>query len=245
MEASLVVQLQQVFEGTIITMPREAEVADAAFLLLFYEPVGETVVYEAALADFQTAEILVRFGVATATTGAVQQEVVDIVGLQFLQGVLEHRLRRFQRPLVAAEIREFGGYEILVARIALEGNAGAALAEAAAVDRTGIEIIDAVLEGVVYLAVDHLLVEGTCHWIVGSTLRKLGQTHHTVAEEGYDIAGVGVDAGGHRIPSGPGCRAGLAGREEGRSRNSGRSAACQIFQEIAAGYGLIHLSLFF
>ena len=134
----------------------------------------------------------------------MKQEVVDIVGLQFLQGVLEHRLRRLQRPLIAAKIRELGGYEILIARIALEGYARATLAETAAIDGAGVEIVDTVRKGVVYLAIDHLLVEGTCHRIVGSSLWELGQTHHAIAEERYDIAGIGVDAGGHRIPRGLG-----------------------------------------
>ena len=83
--------------------------------------------------------------------------------------------------------------------------------------------------------------------VVGSVLGEFGQAHHTEAEEADNIAGVGVEAGGHHVLGGrtAGNRAPLArGKEEAGGRNGGRSAACQVFEEIAAGYGLVHVSVF-
>ena len=42
----------------------------------------------------------------------MQEQVVDVVGLEVLEGVLEHLHSRFQIPLMISEVAEFCCYEL-------------------------------------------------------------------------------------------------------------------------------------
>ena len=67
---------QQLVEDGNIAMIGEAKVADAAFLLLFHQPVQNTIVHKPGI------EFL--FGIPTAAD-SMQQQIVDIIYLQLLQ----------------------------------------------------------------------------------------------------------------------------------------------------------------
>ena len=71
----------QLVEDGDITMIGKTEVADAPLLLLFHQPVQNAIVHKTAV------EFL--FGIITTTNG-MQQQIVDIVHLQFLHGIFKH-----------------------------------------------------------------------------------------------------------------------------------------------------------
>ena len=75
------------------------------------------------------------------------------------------------------EVRQLGGNEILRALVAAEGNACAAFRLSHAVDGTGVEVVHAMFDGVVYLPVDHILVE------LLVIIRLCRQAHHAVAQQ--------------------------------------------------------------
>ena len=77
----LVVVRQGPVEDGNVAVEREAEVADAACLALLHEPVEQSVV-----------EVALVHGPHATAADAVQEEVVDVVGLQVLQAALEHSL---------------------------------------------------------------------------------------------------------------------------------------------------------
>ena len=82
--------------------------------------------------------------------------------------------------------------------MAAEGDAGSLLGHAAEVDRGGVEVVDAVGDGVVHQLVDGFLVELGIG--VGAEVAAAfdGQAHHAEAQEG-DLDAVGVGAEGHLV----------------------------------------------
>ena len=60
-----------------------------------------------------------------------------------------------------------------------------------AIDRGRVEVVDTMLNGIVYLFVDHLLV------VVILVLCLRRQSHHTIAKQGDLLLRLGVDTIGH------------------------------------------------
>ena len=144
-------------------MVGESEVADAACLALFQQEVEQSVIDETAF------EILH----ATAADG-VQQIVVDVVHLQFLEGSLIHLFGLVEVPEAFVLVRHLGGYEIFLTGMTAEGNAGGHFRLSAVIDGSRIKIVDAVGDGVVHFLIHHILINLAVF---------LRQSHHTVAQE--------------------------------------------------------------
>ena len=136
---------QDLVEHLFLTMKREAQVANATCLAFGHEE------FEHAVVHIALAELL------HAATNGVEQVVVDIVYLQLLERVVVHLHGTFARSV--AEVGQLGGYEVFLALVATQGDACAALRESATVDGRCVEIVDAVLQGIVCLTVDHFLVK--------------------------------------------------------------------------------------
>ncbi len=75
--------------------------------------------------------------------------------------------------------------------MAAQGNARAGFRLALTIDGAGVEVIHAVLDGIVHLFVNHLLVE-VCLIL---SLRR--QTHHAIAKDGHLVASLRIGAIGH------------------------------------------------
>ncbi len=183
---------QQVVVGLDVAVVGKAEVADDALLALLQQEVEDAVVV-VAVAEHLHAVL--------AAADAVQQQVVDVIDLQLLEGVLEHLDGLLARPRGGREVRQLGGDEVLVALVPRQGDAGGVLAASLAVSRGGVEVVDAVLDGLVNQLVDHLLVDRRGRFAAGSPFRGLvfddGQAHHAVAQQRHLVAGLGVGAVGH------------------------------------------------
>ena len=81
MIAAFIMPLQKHVKDLHITMIGESEVTYSAFLLLFHQPVENTVVHKPLV------EILLSI---LSSTDSMKEHVVDIVYLQIFQGVLKH-----------------------------------------------------------------------------------------------------------------------------------------------------------
>ena len=158
-----VVTAQHLIEHRFLPVERETEVADAASLTLLHQEVHHTVVHIASIELVHTA------------ADGVQQVIVQIVHLQLLHRVAVHLNRLLTAPVVAVEVRQLRGHEVLRALVTAQGDARATLRLSLTVDGAGIEVVHAVLDSIVNLTVDHLLVE----LIIVVHLRR--QAHHTVA----------------------------------------------------------------
>ena len=134
----LVVVCQSPVIDCHVAVEGEAEVADASCFALLHEPVEQAVV-----------EVALMHRPHASAADAVQQEVVDVVGLQVLQAALEHGLAFFEVVLRGREVGELGGDEVVAAFVSacFEGDAEALLALPAAVGRRRVEVVDAVVEG--------------------------------------------------------------------------------------------------
>ena len=122
--------------------------------------------------------------------------------------------------------------------MACQGDARGAFRHALAVHRCGVEVIDAMFEGVVDLLVDHLLVDGGVGVVAEGAAALYGETHHAVAKERHLVVRVGVGAVGHLALAvddvfGDGRTVAVrrAGRKHHR-RGDGRTA--HMFQEFSS-----------
>ena len=86
-----------------------------------------------------------------------------------------HLYRLLPRLRARVEVRQLRCHEVFAALVTAQGNACAVFRQSAAVGWRRVEIVQTVLDGVVHLAVDHLLVELV--GIVG--FRR--QAHHAIA----------------------------------------------------------------
>ena len=141
-----VVHGQHLVEDILVAVEREPEVSDAARLALFHQEVHHAIV------DIAAVELV------HATANGVQQVVVDVVDLQLFHGVVIHRHAGLATLRRGMEVRQLGGYKILRALVSAEGDARAGFRLALTVDGRRVEIVHAMLDGIVYLAVNHLLV---------------------------------------------------------------------------------------
>ena len=175
----LVVHGQHLVEYLFIAVERESEVADAACLALLHQEVHHAIVHVAG----------VEF--VHAATYCVQQVVVDVVDLQVLHRFPVHLDAGLAALRRRVEVGELRGHEIFLTLVATQRNARTGLRLALTVDGRRVEIVHAVLDGVVHLAVNHLLV------VVVLVFGLRRQAHHAIAQQRHLVVTGGVVAVGH------------------------------------------------
>ena len=148
---SFIVKMQGVVEDGDVAMIRKAEVANDSFLAFLQHEVEDAVVDEAVFKQGHGV-------VAVVTASDVMQEIiVQVIGPEFLERVVEH-LNGCLATIVV-HVRHLGRYLVGIAGMAAKGDAGGMFRTAFAVHGRGVEEVYAVFEGIVYLAVDHFLVD--------------------------------------------------------------------------------------
>ena len=135
----------------------------------------------------------------------MQEVVVEIIRLHLLEGLLVHPDGSL--PGTVAEVRKLGGDVIAAARMTAQCDACRPFRRALQVCRRGVEVVDAVLEGVVHHLVHGLLVY---HVLAGCILDHR-PAHAAEAEQGYLVAIAGILADGHLFGGILLCLTGLGG----------------------------------
>ncbi len=92
-----------------------------------------------------------------APADAVQEVVVYVVRPEILEGLPVHEHRVLSRPV--AEIGELRRYVVGLPRMAAQREPGGRLALSLKIDRGGVEVVDAVGEGIIYKLVHRILVD--------------------------------------------------------------------------------------
>src|SRR3712207_4695213 len=128
-------------------MIREAEVTDDALPALFYQIVEDAVVDEACVE-----------GLHATHAYAVEQIIVDVVDLKFLERGLEELHRSLVALRFGSEVRHLRGHEILAPLVPMQGYARGVFRLSLAIGGRCIEIVYAMFDGIVYESVHHLLV---------------------------------------------------------------------------------------
>ncbi len=142
---------------------REAEMADAAVFFLFQQIVADSV-------------FRVEIGVDIPLVDIVEQVEVEVGRLAFLQLPLEDFFHLVHVGEVVA--REFAGEIIALSGIPVQIFSGHQLGIAAVVPPCRVEVVDAVLIGIV----NHLRGSGFVHFAVFSL--QHGQAHHAKPKAG-------------------------------------------------------------
>ena len=221
--------VEHVVEHLHVPMEGPAQVADPSLGTLLQHEVEHAILDVAILEKLDAA----------ASTDGVHQVVVQVVGLQVLQGLVEHGDRVLTR--IVAEVRHLGGQVVGLARMATQGDARSLLRHTLHIDRGSVEIVHAMLDGIVHEAVHLLLVDHIL--AIVSLLHR--PSHTAIAQEGNTIPRRGILSVGHLVGRH------LAQGFRGRSRltlgttpveGCGRSdrTSTHHLQEVAA----VHLLLF-
>ena len=228
-------------------MVRESKVAYASSLALLHEEIEHSVVEIARLQSVHSRHLLaVLFG---RHADAVQQVVVYAIDLKILERIAVHLHRSGTRPFLGAEVGQLGRYEVRLARMAVQGNACRCLGLAFAVRRRRVEIVHAVLYGVIHKPIHLLLVYRRVVLLAGWVAIGGRQTHHAVAEQRDLVVGCRGYAISHRSPLLLG-RGRLAFRTGASDRRRSRSqrARSHKFKERAACYlafiAILHKAMF-
>ena len=179
-----------------VPVVREAELPDAPLVAQAPAPVRGAVLQEAVLE-----------GLPAAHADGVEQVVVDVVRPQELQRLPEHRLAAVERLLLRREVGELRREDVVLAVVAArpQRRAKPLLRFAAAVRRRGVEVVDAVLEQVLDLAVHEFLVDvrrriAVLDPAVGVSAVHRRQAHRAVAEQGDGSTLVRLEMRGHAAP---------------------------------------------
>ena len=177
----LVVERHEAVPRVGVAVEGEAEIANLSLLALFQKEVHHAVIDIAAVEGRD----------ASSSSDGVEKIVVNDIDLKLAEGLLVHGHTAFAG--IVAEVRELSGYIIFVAGMACEGDTGSCLTLSLQIDGRAVEVVDAVLDGVIDEGVDGFLVDD-----VASVLVLFhGPAHAAVAEDGDLVARVGVDAVGH------------------------------------------------
>ena len=112
-----------------------------------------------------------------AHTHTVQQQIVEVVCLQFLERITVHGDRCIAAPGGGREVRQFRGYEIMVAGMACESCSCGTFRTSLTIGGGGIEIVHAVCQCMVDQSIDCFLI----HRLVTS---GKGWPAHTAIAEG-------------------------------------------------------------
>ena len=121
-----------------------------------------------------------------------------MVGLQLFQRIAVHGHRGVMTPRRRREVREFGGDEIAVARMAAQRHAGGMLRFPLAICGRRIEIVHPVFQSLVHEAVHHILVNLLLP-VAGTAAGNGGPAHASVAEQRHLLARLGIGAVCHSV----------------------------------------------
>ena len=168
----LVLMVEQEVKHAHVTMVGEAQVADASRLALPQQELEQAVVQEAPLE-----------GVHPAAANAMEQIIIDMVDLQVPERLLVHLAGLVQWPQALLLVGHLGRHQILVTRVPAQGLSSHRLAASALVHRGGVEVVHAVLDGIVHEHVHLVLL--------------IGQTHHAEAQQRHLVARAVLHAIGH------------------------------------------------
>ena len=160
----LVVHGQCPVEFLFCTVERPAQVTNTSGFALLEQEVEQTVVKETAL---QAA--------FSGSTQHVQQVIVDVVHLQVLQRVV---ILYSEIIVGIGEVRHFGGDEELVARMTLQGDTCRLFRPALHIDRSRVEIVHAMFDGVIHQPVHFFLIDDVT---VTTRCRKCRPAHAAIA----------------------------------------------------------------
>ena len=180
-EMVFLVQFHQLHESLFVSVEREAEFADVAQPAFLHQEIHHPVVAEAAVEGGFVGQ-------------RVQQVVVNVVRAEILQRVPVHLDRQFVGRN-RADVRQLGGDEIAVARIALQGFSGRGLALPLQVHGGGVEVVDSAGDR----QVDHLV-----HLFLVDDLAAFGVAGHRPAHAAVAQQADTVDMGGHLAGDGGG-----------------------------------------
>ena len=194
----LAVALEAPLEHLGVAVEGEAEVADALLLAQFHAPVERAVL-----------EVALREGLEPAVADGVEEVVVDVVGLEELQRLLEHLPALVERILLRREVGELRRHDVVASRIAAcrERPTEARLGPAHAVGRRGVEVVDPAVEHELHLRIEEFLVDGGVRgaWNrlaagAAGRVEPVGrrQAHRAVAEQRH-LASVSCESGCHRF----------------------------------------------
>ena len=161
-----VVQADKAVELRGAAVEGEAQVADAAFF-----PFLEQELHHAVL------NIALAEGFHAAAANGVQQVIVEIVRFKLLKGVVVHLDGCLGR--LVAKVGQLGGNVVFVARVAAEGNAGRLFALPLQVGGGGVEVIDTVLDGIIY----HLIYGFLVYLVFSFGIAHHGPAHAAEADE--------------------------------------------------------------
>ena len=165
----------------------------------------------------------------------MQQVIVDVVHLQVLQRVVVHL---YSEIIVGiGEVRHFGGHKELVARMTLQGDTRRLFRPALHIDRSRVEIVHAMFDGIIHQPVHFFLINDVA---VATRCRKCRPAHATITQQrhliliGRELA-VGHLADGHFRSAFAGFF--LVGRTTVESRCGSHRTDADYFKEISS----IHL----
>ena len=173
---------EQIIKHLHVSMIGKTQVADAPGFTFLEQEVQHAVVQVALMEVFHAA-----------SSHAVQEHVVDVIHLQFLEGVMVHGKGTLSGLRLGREVGELGGYIVALAGMPAQGDAHGPLREALAIGGGSVKIVHAMLDGVVHLAVDHLLV----YLLLLVTHLLGGQAHAAISQEGDFLLGLGILPIGH------------------------------------------------
>ena len=128
----------------------------------------------------------------------MQHVEINIVHLKPLQRLLEHLDTALLGPEVGVLVGEFGADEILVAAVAAEGFAHGNLRPRLAVSRSGVEEVEAMLDGIVRQFIDAVLVQIAFGLVAVLAVLGGGEAHAAVAQQRHFLT-VGARAVGHLV----------------------------------------------
>ena len=170
-----VLTVQQPVKVAHVAMIRETQVLDASCLTFLEQEFQHAVVQET---PFQCLH---------ATANAVQQVVVDVIHLQTFERLLVHTLRIVEVPQPAVLVRHLRGHVVFLPGMACEGIARQHLRLSAHVHGSRVEVVHAVLNGIIYELVHLILI--------------VGQSHHAEAQQRDLFARTILRAVGHAFRS--------------------------------------------
>ena len=168
----LLLMVEQPVEVAHVTVVREAQMSDAACLALLQQEVEHAIFQEALLQR------------VAATADAMQQVVVDMVNAQLLHGRLVHLFGGLHAG-VAPHVREFRGHEVFLAWVTAQGVAHQHFRLPSHVDGCRVEIVHAVLDGIVHQLVHLVLI--------------VWQAHHAKAQQRNLLARAVLNPVGHAV----------------------------------------------
>ena len=163
----LVVHGQNFVEYILCAVEREAQVTDATCLAFLHQEIDH------AIFNVAGAESL-----DAAVANGVQQVVVDVVHLQFLERAVVHGNGVLAR--IVGEVGQFGSHEELLARMTLQGDAGRFFRPTLYIDRRRVVVVHTMSHSIVYQFVHGILIDDVAAFF-GS--REGGPAHAAVAQQ--------------------------------------------------------------